>query len=123
MSVEINTWLLLGESLTSKALTKVPEPVPFEYPWLISIFLYVTWISIRVILFPFWMYAFYVMWTGKCARTGSIFNALLIVQPLHLCFVLLKLKVDSLFTHVQGSLLEAANGIEEGRIRFQRTVI
>jgi hypothetical protein len=96
MSVEINTWFLIARRVFNKQgfppwVIGLPTGLSIRIK-LISIFFYVTWISIRVILYPYLMYAFYVMWTDTCAKDGSIFNALLIVQPLHLCFVLLNLK-------------------------------
>lgn len=58
----------------------------------ISVFFYLTWISIRCILYPSLLFVFWDEWNILSRRTGSFINILLPSVPLHACFCLLNLK-------------------------------
>lgn len=95
MSVEINTWFLIARRVFNK------QGFP---PWiidlsfvsirikLISIFFYVTWISIRVILYPVLMVFIFNRWVKESARVGSYMNIELVPVVLHAIFCVLNLK-------------------------------
>ena len=96
MAVEINTWFLIARRVFNKQgfppwIIGLPTGLSIRIK-LISICFYVTWISIRVILYPYLMFTFWRMWIELSTRAGSRINAFSIVIPLHFCFCLLNLK-------------------------------
>lgn len=95
MSVECNTWFLIARRVFNK---QGFPPWQIGLGWLsirvkvISIFFYLTWISIRCILYPCLMGTFYRLWQERILETGSYMNILFPCVPLHACFCLLNLK-------------------------------
>lgn len=96
MIVEINTWFLIARRVFNK------EGFP---PWiidlppffsirvkLISVFFYLTWISIRCVFYPYLAVEFAKMWIALSLKVGTKLNVLAIVLPLHSVFCLLNIK-------------------------------
>ena len=95
MSVEVNTWFLIARRVFNK------QGFP---PWilnlsvvsirvkLISIFFYITWIGIRVILYPCLIPPFYHHWIAHSEKVGSLLNWHMLIVPLHCVFCALNLK-------------------------------
>ncbi|GKY91112.1 hypothetical protein MPSEU_000084000 [Mayamaea pseudoterrestris] len=95
MIVEINTWFLIAR--------RVFNQQGFE-PWvidlsflsirikLISILFYLTWVPIRVGLYPYLLIPFYQLWLEYSLKVHSKFNLVLFCLPLHSAFCLLNLK-------------------------------
>ena len=96
MSVEVNTWLLIARRVFNK------QGFP---PWtiidmsflsirikLISIFFYITWISIRCILYPYLLFPIWDLYKVHSQQVGSSWNLLLVCFPLHAVFCALNLK-------------------------------
>lgn len=54
--------------------------------------LYLTWISIRCILYPYLLVEFAHMWNSYSIQAGTRLNVLAIVLPLHAIFCLLNVK-------------------------------
>lgn len=96
MTVEINTWFLIARRVFNKQ--GFPPWTLFNSSWLsirvkvISIFFYLTWISIRCLLYPALLIPFYQHWRDLSIKTGSWCNILLPSVPLHAAFCLLNLK-------------------------------
>jgi hypothetical protein len=97
MTVEINTWFLIARRVFNKQ--GFPPWTLIELnSWLsirvkvISIFFYLTWISIRCILYPALLVPFYQHWRSYSKVTGTSFNLLLFAVLLHTAFCLLNLK-------------------------------
>jgi hypothetical protein len=100
MSVEINTWFLIARRILNKQgftpwIIQVPGSVS---PWLsirvkfLSIAFYVTWISIRCILYPVMWYAFKQNYLQRWEEKNSPWNVWAIVVPIHSVFCILNLK-------------------------------
>lgn len=96
MSVEVNTWLLIARRVFNK------QGFP---PWtiidlsflsirikLISIFFYITWISIRCILYPYLLIPIWYLYKERAVEFDSNWNLLLVCFPLHSVFCALNLK-------------------------------
>ncbi|KAL3908569.1 MAG: hypothetical protein SGILL_008434 [Bacillariaceae sp.] len=95
MSVEINTWFLIARRVFNK------QGFP---PWvidlsvvsirikLISICFYVTWIGIRVILYPVMMEFIFNRWVHAVEQSGRYLNIKLVPAVLHAIFCVLNLK-------------------------------
>lgn len=96
MTVEINTWFLIARRVFNKQ--GFPPWTVFNSSWLsirvkvISIFFYLTWISIRCLLYPLLLVPFYRHWRHWSLHTGTWCNVLLPSVPLHAAFCLLNLK-------------------------------
>jgi TLC domain len=96
MSVEVNTWFLIARRVFNKQ--GFPPWTIFNSSWLsirvkvISIFFYLTWISIRCVLYPALLVPFYQHWRDLSLKTGTWRNNLLPAVPLHAAFCLLNLK-------------------------------
>jgi hypothetical protein len=94
MSVEINTWFLIARRIFNKQgfspwVVQLPGTVSPSYSIrikFISIFFYVTWISIRCVLYPFLLWYFAIM-SMKSVR--SVYTAVL---PIHFIFCVLNLR-------------------------------
>jgi cytochrome bd-type quinol oxidase subunit 2 len=96
MSVEINTWFLIARRVFNKQeflpwVIGLPPFVSIRVE-LISIFFYLTWISIRCILYPYLLVEFAHMWNSYSIQAGTRLNVLAIVLPLHVIFCLLNVK-------------------------------
>lgn len=96
MSVEINTWFLIARRVFNKQgftpwVIDLPPFMSIRIK-LISIFFYLSWISIRVILFPVLMLKFITLWWNLSLDVGTKFNILFPVFFLHSTFCLLNLK-------------------------------
>ena len=96
MCVEVNTWLLIARRVFNK------QGFP---PWsiidtsflsirvkLISFFFYVTWISIRCILYPYLLFPMWDLYKEHTEEVGSSWNLILVCFPLHAVFCALNLK-------------------------------
>lgn len=95
MSVEINTWFLIARRVFNKAGFP-PWIIDLSFisirVKLISICFYITWISIRCVLYP-WMMSYIVeMWLAATEEKGTYFNIELIPPILHSVFCVLNLK-------------------------------
>jgi hypothetical protein len=96
MSVEINTWFLIARRVFNKQgfspwVIGLPPFVSIRVK-LISIFFYLTWISIRCILYPYLLVAFFDEWQSYSMQAGTSLNVIAIVVPLHAIFCLLNAK-------------------------------
>jgi TLC domain len=97
MTVEINTWFLIARRVFNKQGFPPWTLIEFN-SWLsirvkvISIFFYLTWISIRCILYPALLVPFYQHWKDHFKITGSAFNLYSVALLLHAAFCLLNLK-------------------------------
>lgn len=96
MSVEINTWFLIARRVFNKQgfppwVIDLPPFISIRIK-LISILFYITWISIRCILYPMMLFSFHDMWVNHSVEVGTRWNLISIVLPLHTCFCLLNLK-------------------------------
>lgn len=96
LTVEVNTWFLIARRVFNK---QGFPPWTFKITgwWslrvkVISIFFYLTWISIRCILYPALLVLFYQHWRDHTRQMGTWINILLPSVPLHACFCLLNLK-------------------------------
>lgn len=116
MSVEVNTWLLIARRVFNK------QGFP---PWtiidmsflsirikLISFFFYVTWISIRCILYPYLLFPIWDLYKEHTEEVGSSWNLLLVCFPLHAVFCALNLKwsYDLLMSKVRYWTRSSSNG-------------
>eukprot|EP00542_Grammatophora_oceanica_P021048 CAMPEP_0194031656 /NCGR_PEP_ID=MMETSP0009_2-20130614/4775_1 /TAXON_ID=210454 /ORGANISM="Grammatophora oceanica, Strain CCMP 410" /LENGTH=321 /DNA_ID=CAMNT_0038671869 /DNA_START=42 /DNA_END=1007 /DNA_ORIENTATION=- len=96
MSVEINTWFLISRRVFNK---QGFPPWTLDIPYLISIRIklisvcfYLSWISIRCIIYPYLLWDVIMLWVGQREKTGRIINIALLAVPLHMCFCILNLK-------------------------------
>lgn len=96
MSVEVNTWFLISRRVFNKqGFPCWTIDIPFLYSVrikLISIFFYLTWISIRCILYPWLLYDFFGRWLDAYQANKVVYNIFFFVIPLHCCFVILNIK-------------------------------
>lgn len=97
MSVEINTWFLIARRVFNKQ--GFPPWTLIELnSWLsirvkvISIFFYLTWISIRCILYPGLLIPIYKFSRDHTKQTGTVFHLISAACVLHAAFCLLNLK-------------------------------
>jgi hypothetical protein len=96
MTVEVNTWFLIARRVFNKQ--GFPPWTTLHMGWLsirvklISICFYVTWISVRCILYPALIIPFYQHWCERSMQVKSWWNVMLLSLPLHLAFCLLNLK-------------------------------
>jgi len=98
LSVELNTWFLISRRVFNKQgfpcwTIDLPQLVSIRIK-VISIMFYVTWILIRVIIYPLLLWDFglrYIDVVNK-KKGGSIFNIYGVIIPLHSIFVILNLK-------------------------------
>ena len=96
MSVEINTWFLIARRVFNKQgfspwVIGLPPFVSIRVK-LISIFFYLTWVSVRVILYPYLLFEFAQVYQNYSKEVGTRFNMLAIVLPLQVIFCLLNVK-------------------------------
>ena len=97
MTVEINTWFLIARRVFNKQ--GFPPWTLIELnSWLsirvkvISIFFYLTWISIRCILYPGLLIPFFKLWRTHTQQTGTVLHLISAACLLHVAFCLLNLK-------------------------------
>jgi hypothetical protein len=88
LSVEINTWFLILRRALYKRKNHI-HPIITE---LVSISFYVSWIAIRVFLYPMIMYIFLQMAYDKVMETGILFHWPMIFMPVHFFLCVLNLK-------------------------------
>ena len=95
MSVEINTWFLIARRVFNKQGFS-PWIIDLSFVSirvkLISICFYLTWISIRCILYPVLMIFIIDMWWTHSIDVGTKFNLDLVIPCLHSTFCVLNLK-------------------------------
>lgn len=96
MSVEINTWFLIARRVFNKQgfspwVIGLPPFVSIRVK-LISIFFYLTWISIRCILYPYLLLEVFQLWQEQTKKVGTKLNVVAIALPLQVIFCLLNIK-------------------------------
>lgn len=91
MSVELNTWFLIARRVFNK---QGFSPWTLELPYmfsvrvkLISVLFYLTWLTIRCMLYPYVLVIFYKIWMNKVTREEEI--ALMTASVLQSVFCLL----------------------------------
>jgi len=96
LTVELNTWFLIARRVFNQQgfppWTLALPAGPSLRIKVISIGFYLTWISIRCLLYPALLVPFYRQWRDWSAVVGTDWNILLPVLPLHAAFCLLNLK-------------------------------
>mmetsp|Transcript_34462 Transcript_34462/g.41575 ORF Transcript_34462/g.41575 Transcript_34462/m.41575 type:complete len:310 (-) Transcript_34462:156-1085(-) len=120
MSVEINTWFLIARRVFNKQgfppwTIKLPPLISIRIK-VISIMFYSTWFSLRCILYPLLLIFFVEDWKFLLKSTGTAFNLMTIVIPLHSIFLLLNFKwtydlVGSKMRYWRTRKLEIASGL------------
>ena len=93
MSVEVNTWFLIARRVFNKQgfspwVIGLPPFLSIRVK-LVSIFFYLTWISVRCILYPYLLMEFTQLWIDHSEAVGTRLNVLAIVTPLHAIFCIL----------------------------------
>ena len=88
LSVEINTWFLILRRVLYKRKDRI-HPICTE---LVSFSFYVTWIAIRIFLYPMIMYIFIQMAYDKIIETGVLWHWPMIFMPVHFFLCILNLK-------------------------------
>ena len=96
MSVELNTWFLIARRVFNKQgfppWTVNLSFVSFRLKF-ISICFYVTWFTLRVILYPFLMVQFTNIWLETATKNGGTYINIDLPPPIfHFIFVVLNLK-------------------------------
>ena len=100
MSVEVNTWFLIARRIFNKQgfspwVIQLPGTVSPAFSIrikFISIFFYITWISIRCILYPFLLWHFVTLALQKYRIEKSVLNVETLVLPIHFIFCMLNLR-------------------------------
>lgn len=97
MSVEVNTWFLIARRLFNKQ-----GVVPFTFTAampggtvevkIISIFFYLTWIVIRLLIYPVLLFITWNAYMERWLRVGSPFNAITVAPLLQLVLVCFNVK-------------------------------
>jgi len=91
MSVELNTWFLIARRVFNKqGFSPWTLDLPYRYSLkvkLISVFFYLSWLTIRCILYPYVLVIFYKMMMNKITREEEL--ALMIASVLQSVFCLL----------------------------------
>ncbi|KAL7550394.1 hypothetical protein ACHAWF_013635 [Thalassiosira exigua] len=120
LSVEANTWLLIARRVFNKQ--------GFG-PWvwslgffsirvkLISIFFYVTWISIRCYIYPIILGLLWTLWHDQWNRTGAVFHSRYAVAlVLHSIFCVLNFKwtFDLFMSKFRALRSGKASGVQKG---------
>lgn len=88
LSVEVNTWFLIVRRVLYKRKDRI-HPAILEF---VSLSFYMSWIAIRIFLYPTIMYIFVNMYFDAVARTGVWFHWPMIFMPVHFFLCLLNLK-------------------------------
>lgn len=88
LSVEVNTWFLI----LRRVLYKRKESIHPFITEVVSLLFYVTWIAIRVFLYPMIMYIFVQMAYDRIMETGVLFHWPMIFIPVHFFLCILNLK-------------------------------
>lgn len=96
MAVEINTWFLIARRVFNKQgfspwVIGLPPLFSIRVK-LISIFFYLTWISVRCILYPYLLMEFTDQWQEHSRKVGTKLNLLAIALPLQVIFCLMNIK-------------------------------
>lgn len=96
MSVELNTWFLIARRVLNKQgfspWTTIDLSIVSIRVKLVSLFFYITWISIRCVLYPALMMPFYRCYQEHSIQTGTRWNVVMWSVPLHAAFCVLNLK-------------------------------
>lgn len=96
LSVEINTWFLIARRVMNKlGLPSWTIKLPFLYSIrlkLISICFYITWVSIRCILYPILWIPIWKISVKEYRRIGSWMTLVSIITPIHTVFCALNAK-------------------------------
>ncbi len=91
MSVELNTWFLIARRVFNKqGFSPWTLDLPYRYSLkvkLISVFFYLSWLTIRCILYPYVLVIFYKLVMSKITREEEL--ALMIASVLQSVFCLL----------------------------------
>lgn len=88
LSVEINTWFLILRRVAFKKKDMIPGPINSA----ISFMFYITWIIIRIGIYPAIMYMFIWMAIDDYIRNGLAWHYEYLVLPTHFFLCLLNLK-------------------------------
>ena len=88
LSVEINTWFLILRRVLYKRKDRI-HPAITE---LVSLSFYLSWIAIRIFLYPTIMYIFLQMAYLKVIETGVLFHWPMMFMPVHFFLCVLNLK-------------------------------
>jgi TLC domain len=88
LSVEINTWFLILRRVLYKRKDRI-HPAMTE---LVSISFYVSWIAIRIFVYPAIMYIFCQMALQKVTDSGRLWHWPMIFLPVHFFLCVLNLK-------------------------------
>lgn len=96
MSVEINTWFLIARRVFNKQgfspwVIGLPPLFSIRVK-LISIFFYLSWISVRCILYPYMLLEVTQTWRQHSVKVKTQFNVMLVALPLQVVFCLLNMK-------------------------------
>lgn len=97
MIVEVNTWFLIARRVFNKqgfppwTIVNLKSFLSIRIK-VISILFYITWIFIRVILYPLLLIPFYNIYIQYSIRYTTYYNLLFLCIPLHSIFCLLNLK-------------------------------
>jgi len=96
LSVEINTWFLIARRVMNKlGLPSWTIKLPFIFSIrlkLISICFYISWVSIRCILYPIMMFPLWKISVKEYRRTGSWMTLISLITPIHTVFCILNVK-------------------------------
>lgn len=93
MSVEINTWFLIARRVFNKQgfppwKIDLPPFISIRVK-LISILFYVSWISIRCVLYPYMLVIYAELYEERTQRVGTKWNIMLVPFPLQAVFCVL----------------------------------
>jgi hypothetical protein len=86
LTVEINTWFLILRRVLFKRKANV------HLQKVVEVGFYISWIAVRVILYPLIMYWFCVMAVERISETGYYFHYPMLFMPVHAFLCVLNLK-------------------------------
>jgi TLC domain len=112
LTVEINTWFLILRRVLYKRKDFI-HPIVTD---VVSFFFYLTWIVIRMILYPLIMYIFVQMAVAEVQTTGRLWHWPMMFLPVHffLCILNLKWSYDlfaPMLRRRPGATTEIARGL------------
>lgn len=88
LSVEVNTWFLILRRVLYKRKDRI-HPFITEF---VSLSFYLSWVVIRIFLYPAIMFIFVTMYFDAVAKSGVFFHWPMIFIPVHFFLCLLNLK-------------------------------
>ena len=87
MSVEINTWFIIARRR-------------WNHPLICSIFFYITWFGIRLILYPYLLLKFYQEYMDFSEKIGTYYNIIAVAPIFQVSFLFTLLNI---YSTAQGS--------------------